>query len=217
MRIQNAIFDLDGTLIDSMVIWRTLNADTIEECTGLHLTPDERQMCLQYPYFDAITRVRPEVAAKCDKDFIYKRNMERMAENYLNGSIDLKPYAREYLLYLKEHDCGVALSTATPKHMCVPYLKIKGIYDLFDCIFAEDDVGQEKSNSPAIYDASLAFLGGTKESTAVFEDAVFCIRTCKQNGYYTVAVENEATQKATLSEIKALADRFIHSYKEMMS
>ena len=175
MQIQNAIFDLDGTLIDSMPVWRNIQADAIEENTGIKFTKAERKMCLQYPM------------------------------------------AKEYLIYLKKHGYGVGLSTATPKALCVPYLKFTGVYDLFDCIFTEEEIKVSKSIGPAVYDASLEFLGGTKENTAIFEDTLSCIRTCKKNGFYTVAIAESLTPPEYLAEIKPLADRYIRSYKEMMN
>ena len=66
MQIQNAIFDLDGTLIDSMPVWRNIQADAIEENTGIKFTKAEREMCLQYPYFEALDKLRDKLPADCD-------------------------------------------------------------------------------------------------------------------------------------------------------
>ena len=217
MQIQNAIFDLDGTLIDSMPVWRNIQADAIEENTGIKFTKAEREMCLQYPYFEALDKLRDKLPADCDRGYVYRQSMERMAKIYREGSIPFKPMAKEYLIYLKEHGYGVGLSTATPKALCVPYLKLTGVYDLFDCIFTEEEIKVSKSVGPAVYDASLEFLGGTKENTAVFEDTLSCIRTCKKNGFYTVAIAESLTPPEYLAEIKPLADRYIRSYKEMMN
>ena len=67
MQIQNAIFDLDGTLIDSMPVWRKIQVDAIEENTGIKLTEAERQMCMQYPYFEALDKLRDRFPAGCDR------------------------------------------------------------------------------------------------------------------------------------------------------
>ena len=216
MQIQNAIFDLDGTLIDSMPVWRKIQTDAIEENTGIKLTEAERKKCMQYPYFEVLDKLRDIITADCDRRYVYRQSMERMAKIYRDGSIPFKPMAKEYLIYLKEHGCGVGLSTATPKDLCVPYLKRTGIYDLFDCIFTEEELKVSKSTGPDVYDASLEFLGGTKENTAVFEDTLSCIRICKKNGYYTVAIAESLTPPEYLAEIKPLADRYIQSYKEMI-
>ncbi len=216
MQIQNAIFDLDGTLIDSMPVWRKIQTDAIEENTGIKLTEAERKKCMQYPYFEALDKLRDRITADCNRRYVYRQSMERMAKIYREGSIPFKPMAKEYLICLKEHGCGVGLSTATPKELCVPYLKLTGVYDLFDCIFTEEEIKVSKSVGPAVYDASLAFLGGTKENSAIFEDTLSCIRTCKKNGYYTVAIAESLTPPEYLAEIKPLADRYIQSYKEMM-
>ena len=140
-----------------------------------------------------------------------------MSHRYLEGSLEVKPYVREYLAYLKAKNCGVALATATPKALCVPFLRQKELYGYFDCIFTTaDDTHIGKRESSAVYDAALAALGGTKQNTAVFEDVLVCMQTCKKNGYYTVAVP-DSCQAATLCEIRATADRFITSYKDLMN
>lgn len=164
MQIQNAIIRSRRNTHDSMPVWRNIQADAIEENTGLKFTKVEREMCLQYPYFEALDKLRDKLPADCDRGYVYRQSMERMAKIYREGSIPFKPMAKEYLIYLKEHGYGVGLSTATPKALCVPYLKFTGVYDLFDCIFTEEEIKVSKSVGPAVYDASLEFLGGTKKT-----------------------------------------------------
>lgn len=214
MQIQNAIFDLDGTLIDSMPTWRNLQLDAMGESLGRPLTDVERALGIQYPYPEAIKRL-PD-GDKCDEAYVRDISMERMTAVYHSGKIDLKPCVREYLVWLHEHGCKAALATATPRTMFEPYLKLKGIYDLFDYIVTADDVHADKFESPKIYETAMAALGGTKENTAVFEDVYFAIRTAKTAGFYTVAVDDGSIQAATLADTLRYADRFIRSYEEMM-
>ena len=92
----------------------------------------------------------------------------------------------------------------------------QGLMQLSSGIYTEEELKVSKSTGPDVYDASLEFLGGTKENTAVFEDTLSCIRICKKNGYYTVAIAESLTPPEYLAEIKPLADRYIQSYKEMI-
>ena len=85
MQIQNAIFDLDGTLIDSMPVWRKIQTDAIEENTGIKLTEAERQTCMQYPYFEALDKLRDRFPAGCDRGYVFRQSMERMAKVYREG------------------------------------------------------------------------------------------------------------------------------------
>lgn len=214
MHIQHAIFDLDGTLIDSMPIWRNLQVDAMEESLGHTFTKEQRALYIQYPYPDVI-KMLPD-ADKSDESYVFSKSMERMTKNYHAGAIELKPGAEEYLTYLHDHGCKVALATATPRELFEPYLKIKGIYDLFDYTVTSDEVHAEKFESPKIYETAMAALGGTKENTAVFEDVYFTVRMAKSAGFYIVAIDDGIIQKATLEDILAHADRFIHSFKEMI-
>ena len=62
---------------------------------------------------------------------------------------------------------------------------------------------------------ALNNLDGTKDNTAVFEDVLFAIKMCKKHDYYTIAV-SDRLQRADITEIKSIADRYIQSYEEMM-
>lgn len=214
MHIQHAIFDLDGTLIDSMPIWRNLQVDAMEESLGHTFTKEQRALYIQYPYPDVI-KMLPD-GDKSDESYVSSKSMERMTKIFHAGAIDLKPGAEEYLTYLHDHGCKVALATATPRELFEPYLKIKGIYDLFDYTVTSEEVHAEKFESPKIYEIAMAALGGTKEDTAVFEEVYFTVRMAKSAGFYTVAMDDGIIQKATLEDILAHADRFIHSFKEMI-
>ena len=216
MQIKNAIFDLDGTLIDSMHLWRNYQVDIIEELSGIKIEKSEREELVLSTYNVILKKVFDNHGVTVDSSVLSVMCEERMKLKYHSADIELKPYAKEYLSHLKKTGCGVALATATPKALCVPFLQKKGLYEYFDCIVTSpDDAHIGKHEGPAVYDMALNNLGGTKDNTAVFEDVLFAIKMCKKHNYYTIAV-SDRLQRADITEIKSIADRYIQSYEEMM-
>lgn len=215
MRIKSAIFDLDGTLIDSMFHWRKFEVDIIEDEGGFKLTPQQRDEYLLLDYRNMLIRAEKEFSVKYNYyDFCNKAN-SAMMQLYSDGKFDFKPYAVEFLEKLKNNGINIALATATPKEACIPFLKATNIYNYFDSILTtHDDIKVSKFKGPDIYDAALSALSGNKAEAVIFEDAMQCINTCKRNGYFTIAVEDRM-QIENINAIKAIADKYITSYEEI--
>lgn len=216
MTVKYAIFDMDGTLVDSMKHWRMAEVKAVETHFNCKFTEEQFEEILPLTYFSAMSKMSEitgiDVHLKEVDDYAYKY----MRDYYDGDDIKLKPYILEYLKYLKENGCGVAVATATPKEMAKAHLKKQGLLQYIDYIFTEaDDSKIGKSQSSKLYDIAMEALGGTKENTAVFEDAVWCIRTSAAAGYYTVAIADEI-QSQYYPEIKRLSSKFINTYKEMM-
>lgn len=215
MRIKNAIFDLDGTLIDSMHLWRSYEVDILEDIGGFRLSEHKREKYLTLSLKEMVVLAEKEYSVKYDFKDVCARAINAMKPLYLSGNIEFKPYAVEFLKKLKDAGIGIALATATPKESCVPFLEKNGVLKYFDFILTtHDDIKVDKFKGPDIYDAALKMLNGDKETTVVFEDVIQCIKTCKNNGYYAIAIEDKV-QGETIHYIKSLADRFITSYNEI--
>lgn len=216
MNFKYAIFDMDGTLIDSMSLWRSIEIDLMQEYVGAKFEADIIKKLEILPLRQMLEYVNEQYGVYVDVSTAGDTSDERMSKNYLNGNIAVKPYVFEYLNFLKSRGIKLALATATPKWLCVPYLEKVGLIDYFDAIVTtKDDVKVGKSRGPDVYDAALNKVGGTKENTVVFEDVLVAIQTAKKAGFYTIAVEDKM-QGDTRNLIKETADKFITSYKEMM-
>lgn len=216
MNFKNAIFDMDGTLIDSMSLWRHVQADCIEDIYGVKFTEEEREKLVYLYYKEFIEYAGQLIGMEVSCDVIAEESYRRMPEKYINGEISVKPYVLDFLKLLKSKGIGTALATATRKELCVPYLKKSGIYQYLDCIYTtEDDAKEEKHQSSKVYDMALEHLNGTKEDTVVFEDVLICMQTAKKNGYRVYAVADRC-QGDTVNDIKKISEKFIENYKDLM-
>lgn len=216
MDFKYAIFDLDGTLIDSMKIWRTAAINAVETVYGIKFTKQERDSYLYFPFNQQMTKIINEKNLKLDIDHIKKLSENSINDMYINGKFKIKPYVREFLTYLRDNGVKCAISTATPKSSCIPYLEKTGLIEFFDYVFTTpDDAFVGKHEGPRVFDMSLEALKGTKENTVVFEDNLVCIKTCKNNGYRVISV-SDILQETTIDEIKKLSDKHIETFKELI-
>ncbi len=215
MDFKNAIFDMDGTLIDSMQIWRNVEADSVEDIYSVKFTEQERNNLKYLTYHDFIAKSAELKVIDINISDVTEESYRRMAEVYMSGKIIIKPFVLEYLSFLKSKGVGIALATATRRNVCIPYLKQSGIFPYLDYIFTEDDAQSTKSESSKVYDLALEALQGTQEDTVIFEDVLGCIKTAKNNGYRVIAVFDKC-QGDTVNEIINISDKYINTYKELM-
>ncbi len=214
MDYQFAVFDLDGTLVESMKYWRGLPFAFLNEKYGLKDFPQE---AIEYVIFSNVN---------CNGDFKYlsekygypemkvtMQDVFDMMYKFYSTVIDIKPYVFEFLDKLKSEGVRCAIATATPTREANAVLTRLGLDKYFEFVLTTREVGKGKEY-PDIFDISLERLGATKENTMVFEDALYSIRTLKSNGYKVCGIEDycERDQNA----VKELCDVYIESYKELL-
>ncbi|MBQ8393782.1 MAG: HAD family phosphatase [Clostridia bacterium] len=208
MKIKGAIFDMDGTLIDSMGYWKTAPGDYIrslgkepKEDLGdrfltLGLTNIYPQMCEEYGIDIPIEEVSRGIYAIMEKNY---------------DKVDIKPYVKDMLDDFKNMGIKMCIASATNSDLAKRVLMRLGIAEYFSGVLCCKDVGRGK-RYPDIYNYALSYLGTEKEETPVFEDAVFAIRTLKANGFVSVAIEDKYTTMDERAEIKEKANYYIDSY-----
>ena len=184
LRIRGAIFDLDGTLLDSMSIWEHFSSAYLRS-RGILPPPTLDADVATFTLAEAADYLRTTFALPETPEEIlrgFDRTVEALYERVLP-----KPGARELLTTLRTAGIPVALATMTDRPVVERTLARLGLLSFFDRIFTCAEVGARKS-SPAIYEAALAYLGTRREETAVFEDAWYAIKTATAAGFPTVAV-----------------------------
>lgn len=208
MNIKGAIFDMDGTLIDSMGYWQDAAGDYIRT-KGKEPSDDLGKRFLTLGLTNIYPDMKREYGIDDSLDEVSRGIYAIMEKNY--DRVDKKPYVEDMLKAFKSMGVKMCIASATNSDLARRVLKRLGIVDYFDEVFCCKDVGRGKRH-PDVYDYALNYLGTSKDDTLVFEDALFAVKTLKANGYKAVGIEdvNSASDK---DEILSLADFYIDSYK----
>lgn len=211
MKIKGAIFDLDGTLLDSMFIWDRIGEDYL---ISRGITPKEalKERFKSMSLIQAAEHYRQEYGI-CDSIQEICDGVNGMIEHLYKDQVLPKEGAADYLRLLKEQGVKMCVATATDRHLAQAALKRTGLMAFFSEIFTCTEVGFGK-DQPAIYHAAAAHLGTAIDETLVFEDALYAITTAKAAGFRVVGVWDPSEDKHT-KEIQRIADIYIQSYHEM--
>lgn len=207
------IFDLDGTLLDSMGVWENIDQVCLEK-RGIKLPGS-----YDYDsYVEAITPLTPLESAVYAINYFglkgtpeeLKQEWNEMAEHAYSNHIPLKPGAKEYLQNLRDQQVRMAVATSSPLSLCVPALQNHGITDLFDAICTSEEVGCGK-NRPDVYLLAAKRLGVEPQDCIVYEDSLTALKTAKSIGMTVYAVYDSASEK-NWEEMKRLADYIVESF-----
>lgn len=203
---KGAIFDMDGTLLDSMPVWKRLTAGYLEQF-GVHITDQE------YAATEGMSQ--PEVA-----QFFIERypSLPLNVQGLLDGMDELitaryaaiaKPRAgvTAYLDGLRARGEKMAVATLTARRHAEKALRDRGMLDYFDFMLTIEDVGVSKWE-PDIYLQSAARMGLTPAQCVVFEDAPYACTTAKRAGFYVCGVL-EPDYAAGEGELRASSDLVI--------
>lgn len=203
--IKGAIFDMDGTLMESMHIWRNLCELYIR---SLGFEPKEPFKTYDFDY--AAEYIRREYGVRLTNDEI-SRGIIGIMENFYHDQAVPRPGVPEFLEKLRERGVKMCIATATDRYMVETALDRCGIRGYFPKIFTCGEVGHEK-DEPVIFRKALEYLGTPKDETIVIEDALYAIRTAVADGFHTAAVYdvNEKGQ----DEVRRLADYYMKDYSD---
>lgn len=204
--ITGAIFDLDGTLLDSMPYWENLGENYLIR-RGKTPHPDI------HFHFKRLTLEGSAIFMK--REYHLEESVEEIAEGIMAGikdayfeSIPLKPGVVDLLDSLRAGGVRMCIATATERPCAEAALKRLGITSYFSHIFTCSEAGASKTE-PLIFEQALEHLGTPRASTVVFEDALHAMETAHAAGFALVAVDEPASA-TDLQAIRELADVYAH-------
>ena len=225
------IFDIDGTLVDSMSMWNLVDQIAIFEHTGLQVSEDEIKGLR-----DSVLYHANNIAGDIYKIFyatvinVYGLNMsveEYEASRHDNADylsineVGFKPGAGEFLQILKLLEKKIGIATTTTKRQLKMYSEenknmpqIANLNKIADVIVACEDVVRKKPD-PEAYLKTVENLGAKPEDCIVFEDSLAGAMAAKSAGLDVVAVYDESAE-AEQSYIEQIVDYKISSFDELI-
>ena len=210
MNITGAIFDFDGTVFDSMHIWKGVKFQFFDRI-GLVLNEEQREEFKKLFLLDAIELAKTRFDLKMTDKELFDEFFTLIKEKYL---ADTKPKNDivEFLEKLKAKGVKMGIATATGEPALIAVLEKFNMLHYFQEIYSTYTVGASKTE-PKVYDVVLNELGTEKETTWVFEDALYAAKTAKKAGYNVVGIYDKSEPEQ--EELKDLVDIYIHNYSEI--
>lgn len=207
---QFTIFDMDGTLIDSMVFWKNLATEYLT-CKGVREIPAE-----------ILEQIKPmtmsESAALFQTAFgltgDIENEMNAMMDDHYRKDIPLKSGVREYLQELRDRGIRMCVASATAEYLMDACLTRLGVRDYFEFLLSCETVGAGK-RSPIVYHTSAQRLNVMPQEIAVYEDALYAIQTAKKAGYYVVGIYDDSAADRWQA-IEEMADEIIINWEEAL-
>lgn len=207
-----AIFDLDGTLLDSSYVWNQVDADFFAN----------HNLVMPASYPKIISPLGAEGAAKYTiEQFNLKETPQQvmaqwyhMAQEKFANEVLVKPYAKEYLEKLKKNGVCLAIATASSEDIFMPTLERNEVAHLFDSITVIKEVKRGKG-FPDIYLKAAEKCGFPVSECVVFEDIYEGIKGAKAGGFRTVAIYDKSSADDE-EIIRSLSDEYIYSFSELL-
>ena len=208
-----AIFDMDGTLLDTMPYWRYT---TLEFMLHHQLPVSDELLTRMYKTSSRrlVMQVSDQYGLNLDKQAVVAEMEGYMNRHYLYDANLKCPYVPAFLEKLKRQGVRMCVATGSPREYARNGLRRLGLLDYFDFV-TDNYEGPLTKDRPGYFDALLDRLGATRERCWVFEDALYAMESAKASGLRVCAVEDDA-QLADRAGIKALADVYIRDYAELM-
>lgn len=211
--IKAAIFDMDGTLINSTGIWHDIDKAFFAK-RGMDIPPEYAQKIVHLGLSQAANYTKKAYGFTESEEEIIKEWHDMSIDMY-RFKVELKEGAIELLELLKQNNIKLAIATANDENLYRPCIERLGIGKYFDEI-ADVNNAKEGKNSAKIYLDLAKKLGSTPENTIVLEDMPTCVKTAHNSGFFTIAVYDNSSKDYD-EQKKANSELFIDNFNDLIN
>ena len=209
--IKGVIFDIDGVLLDSMIIWtdlaeRYLKSIGKEPEEGLteklfSMSMEQGAEYLKDKY--SIDESIPEILD----------DINNISKNFYYNEVEAKPGVKELLEDFNSRGIKMVAATSSPRGHVEKALTRVGLLEFIDRIFTNGEVGVSK-HEPDIYNLAAEHMGTAPSETLVFEDSLYALKTAKSAGYVTVGIYDARGEKDQAG-LKENAKLYLKGYDDL--
>lgn len=200
-----AVFDMDGTLVDSGAVWARLSEEYFSSL-GVFLSPSLIEETSHLTVLETASRFVQELNLSLTPEAVAEAINSRMERHY-RTDIPLKPGVQAVLARLQKAGVKMCVASSTSPDLIDVCLRRLGVRDYFEFLLSAEEVGASKDR-PDVYLEAARRLGSCPENTVVFEDLLFAVKTAKSAGFQTAAVYDESSAEDQ-EALKELASFYI--------
>ena len=209
---KGAIFDMDGTLLDSMPVWKRLTQGYLKQF-GVHITDQDYAVTEGFSqpqvaqYFADRYPELPDAQSLMD-------GMDRLISARYEAIAKPKEGVLDFLEGLRRRGVKMAIATLTARRHAEKALRDRDMLDYFEFMLTIEDVGISK-REPDIYLQAAARMGLEPAECTVFEDAPYACATARRAGFRVCGMI-EPAYAAGEGELRASSDLIVeHSFDEL--
>ena len=205
-----AIFDLDGTLVDSMGVWEKVDRSFLSKhgfAYDAYYTQKLKDMNYKQAAEFTIAYLHLDTTPEQLMD-----EWDAMAIWEYAHSVPLKPGAEALLYKLHAQGIPILLATVSTPRLYRAVLSHYHLLDLF-CFITSPEMAHKGKDGPDLYLEAASFVGCEPKDCIVFEDILKGLKAAKQAGFITCAVEDES-QMQDRAAIRETADYFVRDLAE---
>lgn len=209
--MKGIIFDLDGTLIDSMPMWKHLDQHFIES-KGMVYDSNISYEILGMNLEQAADHFRVRYQLPMTAEQIVQEWNHYLYEQYTNA-VKLKPGVLALLDYYQSRGVKMCIATLTDRWLSEAAAKRLGLMDYMEFLVTANEVGKSKQ-FPDIYDVCATRMSVTPKTCVVMEDTLHAVITAKNAGYTVYGIYDETSRDT--ADIQRHSDKFVVDFGRLM-